>query len=86
MVEKISEQKNYGYIISLYIYIYTYLFIYFCSKTYFDTCFDNLRVFFVFCITSLYNTSYMVLTHLYFHKHVFNDMDIYLSKKKTLNT
>jgi hypothetical protein len=66
---------------------YYFLYICFCSKKYFDTCFDNLRIFLVFCITSLYSTSYMVLTHLYLHKHVFNNMDIYLSNiKKNLNT
>jgi hypothetical protein len=50
----------------------------FCLQNYFDMCFDNLIKY----ITSLfYSACFMISTHLYLYKNVFNDISIHLLKE-----
>jgi hypothetical protein len=78
MIEIINEPKKERCITFLNVFP---MFWNFWLQNYFDMCFDNL----VTCITSLlYSACFMISTHLYLYKNVFNDMSIHLSKEKKI--
>ncbi len=75
-----SEPKKEGYNILLNVLL---VYFSFWLKNYFDMCFDNLIKIYV-SHNHYYNTSHMIINHLYLYKHVLNVKTIYFQKRKKL--